>query len=282
MRSKSLNGILKEPSVVFNEAAHTYTNGKGELYTGCTTISEAWDKSFFLGPWYAKEAIEAVKAKLGEIALLIKGNGDPRKTPKLAELLDECKGAAKHKSEKAKDDGTAAHEWIESAIAKKIDPKLVRLPMPKSVEAKAAVRAFAGWAKGKDIRWLATEEVVSSGEHKIGGKLDALASIDGIIFLTDVKTSSQLSPSYLLQCAGYDIMLREMGLTVAGYLILRCPKDGSAAETLTITNGEDMKFFRETFLKQREAHRFYVYMQSKFKENGKMRVDKKVENHDTL
>ena len=62
-----------------------------------------------------------------------------------------------------------------------------------------------------------------------------------------------------------------------GHLILRLPKDGTSAETLTITNAEDMKFFRETFLRMREAHKFFIYMVSKFKEatTKKMKVDEK-------
>jgi hypothetical protein len=272
MKTKSLAKILKEPGVIFDSASHTYRTPAGELYTGCTTISDAWDKSFFLGPWYAKEmALEILAHPFDDVHALT--------PPEFEKFINEAKGAAKRKSEQAKEDGTAAHDWIEHAINTKIDPTAKKIATPKSPEAVNAVKAFANWAKGKDIAWLASEEVVASHEHRTAGKLDAIAVVDGITYLVDFKTSGQISESYLVQCAGYDLMLREMGLQVMGYMILRIPKDGKESETLTITNQEDMKFFRETFLKQREAHKFYVYMQSKFKDlhTGKMKVDAKVE-----
>lgn len=271
MKAKSLNKILKEPSVVFDEKNHIYTSkDTGELYTGCTTIAEAWDKSFFLGPWYAKEMFLEIKERISEISLALSGASKPDAALK---ILEDCKGAARRKADKSKEDGTQAHDWIEKSISMKIAGGGKRIVLPKSAEAKNAVRAFAGFARSQDIKWLASEEIVSSDEHKIAGTLDALAVVDGITYLMDFKASRQLGASYLLQCAGYDIMLREMGLQVMGYKILRLPKDGSGAETLTITDKEDMEFFRQTFLKQREAHKFYVYVENKLKENGKIKVD---------
>lgn len=270
MKSKSLEKILKPCGVIFNEQNHTYTTPAGELYTGTTTVSEAWDKSFFLGPWYAKEMALALLSEHFEVIT---------RDPKTFEhCVNEAKGAAKRKSELAKVNGTLVHDWIAAAIGSKIDDTVKRLPTPDSQDAVNAINAFAHWAKDKNIQWLASEEVVASHEHRVGGKLDAIAVIDGLTYLVDFKTSGQISPSYLLQCGGYDIQLREMGVQVMGYLILRIPKDGSDAESLTITNHDDMEFFRQTFLKQREAHKFYAYCESKLKGlNGKMKVDVKVE-----
>jgi hypothetical protein len=190
-------------------------------------------------------------------------------------FIQDAKGAAKRKGEQAKEYGSMAHDWIEAALAVKIlggDAK--PLPLPEPPEARNAIKAFVEWAKVNEIQWLASEEVVCSDAYRVAGKLDAIAVVNGITYLVDFKTSGQMSADYLLQCAGYDIMLREMGLQVMGYLILRIPKDGTSAETLTITNQTDMQFFRETFLKQREAHKFYVLMESRFKEpSGKMKVD---------
>ena len=277
MKSKSLQGILKEPSVVFEEASHTYTRkDNGEFYTGCTTISDAWDKAFFLAPWTAKMMAEELKSKIQDVGLMFQDN--PHAQKDFETIVDEAKGAAKRFSEKAKKDGTAAHDYIEQLINKCIEPEWKITSLPDSQEAKNAIAAFSIWLDGqKNITWLASEEVVCSDDYRVAGKLDALASIDGLLYLVDFKTSSQLSESYLLQAAGYDIMLREMGVTVQGYLIIRIPKDGKPAETLTVTNRNDMDFFRKTFLMQREAHKFYTLMQSKFKdERGKMKIDKAV------
>lgn len=267
MLKQELRSLIKPASVDFKEGNHTYVHKEtGEFYTGCTTISDAWDKSFFLGPWYAKEMAEAILAVPYDQLITL----DPAAFQKF--ILD-TKGAAKRKSEKAKVDGTAAHDSIEAYVNDKIAEAAELPPTPESPEAANAVNAFCVWAKGKNIQWLASEEVLSSDEYKIAGKLDALAIVDGVPSIVDFKTSGQLSASYILQCAGYDLMLREMGFTVRQYVILRVPKDGTPAETLTISDPKDMRFAEETFLNQRAAHKFYVYAENKLKENGKMKVD---------
>lgn len=276
MKTKSLETILRPSGVIFDPAKHSYTNEvSGELYTGCTTISGAWDKSSFLGPWHAKE----MALKILGVPYDIVHSFNPEQ---FESFVLNAKGAAREKGDQAKVDGTAAHDAIENVIAAKMNG--TKKYVPKKLETKEsnnAFKAFVGWAKGKQITWLASEEVIASHEYKVAGKLDAIAVVDGLTYLVDFKTSSQLSADYLLQAAGYDLMLREMGLQVMGYLILRVPKDGADAESLTITDSDEMAFFRDTFLRQREAHKFYVLMDNKFKDSftHKMKVDvKPIEN----
>jgi hypothetical protein len=230
MLHPNLRSLIKPASVNFNETNHTYVHKEtGELYTGCTTISDAWDKSFFLGPWYAKEMANAILAlPYDKVARM--------SPPEFEQFVLDAKGAAKKVSEKAKVDGTAAHDWIEASIGATLDPNVELLPTPESKEANEAVDAFCVWKMQHELKWLGSEEVLSSDQHKIAGKLDALAIVDGVPSIVDFKTSGQLSASYVLQCAGYDLMLREMGFEVRQYVILRIPKDGAAAETLTISD----------------------------------------------
>jgi hypothetical protein len=268
MLKKELEGLIRSASVEFLEEQHLYRNKEtGEFYTGCTTISDAWDKSFFLGPWHAKEmALEILSQPFDVIKGLT--------PPEFEKFITDAKGAAKRKSEKAKVDGTAAHDYAEQFIGSKIDPSRDLPLSPEGKEALSAVNAFHGWQKDKDIQWLAAELVVASDIYRIAGKLDGLAIVDGIPSLIDFKTSNQLSASYLLQCAGYDIMLEEMGFPVRQYIIVRIPKDGTDAETLTIRDRDEIKFLKETFLHQREAHKFYVYAENKLKDEAhKMKVD---------
>ena len=188
-------------------------------------------------------------------------------------LLTEAKGAAKKKGEVAKAAGTEAHKWCENMVNHEIDETYEISVMPESVEAIKAITAFIKWKGNNQIQWLGSEMLVASDKYKIAGTLDGLAIVNGIPTLIDFKTSSQLSSSALLQVAGYDLMLEEMGFAVRQYLILRLPKDGKEAETLTVNDRDEMKFFRETFLYQRQAHKFYVYATNKLKdENGRMKT----------
>jgi hypothetical protein len=96
------------------------------------------------------------------------------------------------------------------------------------------------------------------------GKAMSKTYIFAIPSLVDFKTSSQLSESYPLQCAGYALMLEEMGFKVRQWIVIRIPKDGTPAETLTITAREDMQFFRETFIHLLEAHKYQVFLQNHY------------------
>ena len=84
MKIKSLERILKPVGVVFDEVKHTYTASDGSLYTGCTTISEAWAKDF-LAPWYAKEMFLEASRRIGEISLAFRGAKEPSAALKILE-----------------------------------------------------------------------------------------------------------------------------------------------------------------------------------------------------
>ena len=305
MRHKNLDGVLGEAPVVFFEqhptfGGHVYATPTDELYTGTTTISGAWRKDF-LAPWHALEAVkelgyfdpkydkelkglkgDALTKKLAEKwdwVLKVKQGMETLTPQQYVKLLEHAKGAAKRLSEAAKDDGHEAHSWIESFICTFLDGSLKAKPEPTKTEAKNAVSAFLKWhEREKDsIEWLASEETVGSKVHRVAGTLDALLNYRSLLTIGDIKTSNQLSEDYLLQLAGYDIQLAEMGLQARQWLIIRTPRDGSEVETLTVNDPKLMQFARESFLHQRESHRFYVYAESKLKSGDgfarKMKVD---------
>jgi hypothetical protein len=302
MKHKNLYGVLKEPSVVFDEVAHSYTNKHtGELYTGTTTVSGAWRKDF-LAPWHAKEAVRELGFFDPKYDKEFQKLTKPEKAKKIAEAydrvlkireeisvlkpeeyikkLEHAKGAAKRLSELAKDNGKEAHSWVEAFICSKIiDEPLAVKEFPKNEESLNAVRAFSQWETENkhNIEWLASEELVCSDVHRVGGTLDALLNYKSLLTIGDIKTSGQISEDYLLQLAGYSLQLAEMGLQARQWLIIRTPKDGTPVETLTINDPQIMKFARESFLHQREAHRFYVFAENHLKGgegfSKKMKVD---------
>jgi hypothetical protein len=205
----------------------------------------------FLAPWYAKEMANAILGVPFDAVQKMSPQG-------FVALINDSKKAAPAIADKAKEDGTAAHDWIEKAIAYHMDPTLPLAPTPDSPEARNAIEAFAVWTKAHDIQWLASEEVLSSDVHRTAGRLDALAIVDGIPSIVDFKTSKQISESYPLQCAGYHIMLSEMGFSPRQWIVLRLPKDGSPAETMTINDRGDMQFFQDTYLHLIEGKRSKV------------------------
>jgi hypothetical protein len=259
MLKENLQRLLRPPVVDFNEGKHTYTNKEnGDLYTGCTTISGNMEKSF-LGPWYAKEAIDFLRPKQKELANM--------EDEEFQGTLDMAKKQAPLKADEAKEAGTIAHDWIEQYI----DGKKGELPDNK--QSVSSIKAFLKWEKEAKPEWLASEIVVDSVKHKIGGKIDAVASIGGIPCLVDFKTSNQISESYFTQLGGYSVMLEEMGFTPRVWMVLRLPKDGKDAETLTVDSLTEQGFYKEIFLHQREMHRFLVYIENNKKQNNKIKTD---------
>ena len=259
----SLEKLLTLPDINFDPDRHIYSVGE-ERYTGCSTIADAWQK-IFLQQWYAKECAEYAKAHYDEILLMDKKGFNT--------FMDRAKKEAKFKSETAKVVGTTVHDWIQKYIENCMSDGLDYPDPPEQTQAISATGAFQQWVTKQKITWLASELLVASHIHKIAGTLDGIAIVDGIPTIMDFKTSSRISEGYLLQTAGYDIMLSERGFDVRQYIILRIPKDGKDAETLTISDREEIRFLKETFLHQREAHKYYVYVENKLKEHGKMKVD---------
>src|ERR1035438_1560933 len=102
MLKKELQALLTPASVNFLEKEHVYQHKiTGEFYKGCTTIADSMEK-LFLAPWYAKEMANAILAAPFDAVM--------KMTPdQFAHFVNDAKGAAKRKADKAKDDGTAAH-----------------------------------------------------------------------------------------------------------------------------------------------------------------------------
>lgn len=235
---------VKSP-VEFHAADHTYTLPNGKLVPGVTQIVSNLEKGF-MGPWYAKEMAKFLSDKQSVIK-----ECSPKE---FGELLDIAKGAAKRKSKGALDSGTLAHDWIEGYLAGQI-PRL-----PDNIEAKLAITAFKDWEARRKPEWLASELVVGSAKHEYGGKLDALAKLDGKLALVDFKTSGQVSADYFLQTAGYDLALREAGVEPDTRVILRIPKDGAPAEEYLIPTPLDLD--TDTFLALRQAQRWQSYIKN--------------------
>jgi hypothetical protein len=305
MRHPFLDGILAKPSVNYFEehplfGHHVYATPTDELYTGCTTVAGAWDKSSFLAPWYAKETVKELgwfdeyeedetgkkvkksKEKLLDEKLELEARFEKLKTldsKDYYKILQEAKGAGRRKGAEAGDQGTEAHEFFKEFVSSKIDPTFQISMSAKSPQAINAVKAFLEWEPKQDVQWLAGEEVINSNKYKIAGRLDALGNYNGLSSILDFKTSGQLGPGYILQLGGYSIMLEEMGFPVRQWVIIRTPKDGKKVETLTIRNLELMDFAKKTFLQIREAHKFFVYVENHMVDpvTKKLRVDIPIE-----
>ena len=76
------------------------------------------------------------------------------------------------------------------------------------------------------------------------GTVDFLAEKDGKKFVGDVKTYDKIWDRVpFLQCAGYSLMLEEMGHKTDSYCIIRLGKDGSFEEKWSFDTEGDRQGF---------------------------------------
>jgi len=247
--------------------SHVYTlirNSK--LVPGVTTIGNHLAKDF-LKFWSAKEAVKDLgffdpkqtptaegKKRLLELHEAIKQD-----TPEqFYERLAKAKDSHVRKSTEAADFGTQAHDWMDEYVTLRLEKKDTQPSLPTLPPVLSAIQAFLEWESTNNIVWLANDTVVGSEEHEFGGRLDSLASINGIPTLVDFKTSSQISEDYFIQTAGYHLALKEMGVDFWQRLILRVPKDGKEFEALIVPTPIDLD--TKAFLALREIQRWKSYI----------------------
>lgn len=247
---------LRPSPVDFHESNHTYTlnvGNPGKLVPGVTTVCQPVGfPSDIASAWAAKECVGFLDAQIGS-----------RKSVSASTLrkwLPVAKGAYKRKSTAAAGHGTEAHDWIEQWVKLGLEGKPQALDIPKTDEAGSATIAFLEWEAKYKPQWLASELVVGSLVHEFGGKLDAIALLDGKLTLVDFKTSNHISDSYYIQTAGYALALEEMDCNIEQRLILRIDKQGKGFEARVVPTPLDLDI--ETFIALRQVARWTSYVKN--------------------
>jgi len=248
LNKEQINHIFDEfylaNDLIFDGKRHSYTLG-GISLAGVSSISEFRPSPELIG-WAAKMVYEFLLDKQSVIK-----DCSPEE---YAALLLEAKKMHRTKSGEAMDVGKRAHKAVEDYINGK-KPEITE-------DIKNPFEQFLAFEKKHNVQWLATEKIVCSPEHLVGGTLDSLAIIDGVVSIADFKTSSSVRESYILQVSGYQMCLAEMGIPVEQRIILRLPKtkdDGFEAVLVDTPYEQDV----QAFLAQREAYRWKNFIETK-------------------
>ena len=226
-----MNSIYKKYE--FNEAKHLHLLD-GKPLTGCTTILGVLAKPVLI-PWAAKMTAEFLKDKLDGIKKLDQINWEL--------LLEEAKKAHVKRKTDAGNYGTKTHEEVERYITNRM---LTDKKAKDTTEYEKSISKFIDWAVKNKVKFLETEKNIYSEEKFIGGIVDFVCEIDGQVWIGDIKTSgSGIYSEHMFQCAGYQIMLNDMGLylNITGYLILNLKENGEFLEKRSISNEENKKIF---------------------------------------
>jgi len=198
--------------VKFFPASHIYmVNGKRK--TGVTTYLGIVDKSRPLVYWATDLACDELIARLP--------NGITEK-----DIIEAC-GLHEVRKQEAADIGTKIHDWCEQYIKNKLQPKKHPKPdMPEEREVQIGVAAFIDWEKEHKVKFVSSERVVYSRKNDFIGKMDIECLIDGDLFLVDLKSSSGLYNTVLMQTAAYvRADEEESGRKYAGRWAIRLAKE---------------------------------------------------------
>ena len=221
----------------FNEGRHLhqlFTEGEWKNLTGCTTILGIVAKPALI-QWSANVTAQYI------LDNYVKGGDD------LPEICKEAKVAHRKRKESAGEYGTKTHEEVEKYITQCISEFDGR-PIDIETNGNKSIRNFVDWARKNKVKFLATEQNIYSERLFIGGIVDFVCEIDGQVFVGDIKTAkSGIYPENFWQCAGYDIMMKDMKLEwaekIKGYVILNLKENGQFLEERSVSNGENTKAF---------------------------------------
>ena len=143
--------------------------------------------------------------------------------------------------DKLADVGTLAHAMIEHELGgPEVDPNEWS---PEQFDmASNSVIKFLDWMKGHDIRVVDREMSLVSEEHRYGGTIDILAHVDGVLGITDIKTSKAIYDDHLFQVAAYYHLARENGHEVQEIRIVQVGR--SEEEGFTVRTVRQSEIFR--------------------------------------
>ena len=203
-------------SIDFYPNSHAYKLD-GKRLTGVTTIGNIVDKSRPLMIWQGRLIENHLKWLPIE-----------RRTDKEIEYALTLSTVFK---EKWADIGTVMHQMIDYRIKRvefSIEEEVSVLDPEDQVKAKNGYLAFLKWEAEKKPEWIHNEKVVYSKKFGYVGTFDAIARIDGKIYLVDFKSASGFYEfSHRLQTSAYaKAYLEEFpDEVIEGRLILLCIKE---------------------------------------------------------
>lgn len=204
--------------LTFNEEKHKYSLDGVEI-PGVTTILGVLDKPGL--PWWGMSiGVAGVLHVIDQEGIEILD----LEPDQIVKLLTRHKVTVNHVRDKAGDRGTAAHDQLERYGVHGTPLK----PAAAPVEARGYIRSGAAFLAEMGPELLANEVAVWSPAHRFAGTFDAIARIDGELWLLDYKTSKRVYDTHHLQLAAYEGARRELGLEpIARQAVVHITPDGT-------------------------------------------------------
>jgi len=251
IESRSGNNIL-----TFDDEKHQYRLN-GDFVDSVTTINKlSMPESPRLSAWKIGEGAFYVINQLKEFPQQVNKLPDYL----LEEISKKSKAAWMTIAKKAANIGTIVHDYAEQfEFRGKIDEELHKTIMQHKDKAKiiSCIQKFRRWKKQNKDTILRHEEILGSVLYRFAGKFDRLASRNGLIVLSDFKTSSGFFIDQFIQLAAYTLLLKEwFNINIDVIEIIRFGKEDGVFETKEIKDKKEIKLLQEQFLRNLATYRF--------------------------
>lgn len=148
---------------------------------------------------------------------------------------------------KVADAGTLAHEMAAAHWAgEKADTDAYS--REQIVLAQSSFRSYLAWEKRHEVKVHAVERQYVSERHRYGGTIDAIADVDGVQTVLDLKTSKAIYDEHLYQVAGYwNLALENDWDDVSAIRVLQIGRGEGETWTERVLAGTDILPYWDVF-----------------------------------
>lgn len=251
IESRSGNNIL-----TFDEEKHIYKLN-GDIVNSVTTINKlSLPESPRLAAWKVGEGVKYAINSLSEFPQQVNKLPDYL----LEEITKKSKAAWMTTARKAANIGTIIHDYAEQFEFKgKIDEELHEKIKSHKDKAKilSCIKKFRRWKIQNKDTILRHEEILASVLYGFAGKFDRLSNRNGLIVLSDFKTSSGFFIDQFIQLAAYVVLLKEwLNIDVDVIEIIRFGKEDGEFEVKQVKDKKEIKELQKQFIRGLETYKF--------------------------
>lgn len=203
----------------------------------------------------------------------------------LATIIKRSKKASTKTSKRAANIGTIVHDYAYLTELGRAREALQMLSEhenhPDWEKINNGVKKYEEWHSQNKGDTVLLEAIVASVAHQFGGKFDHLSIRNGLLILSDYKTSTGIYVDMFIQLASYAVAIEEwldkwlgeykLPLKVGGLEILRFGKeDGEDFQPLLITDPQEIEQLKAQAIRCRDTYRFRLRWENdkRFKYNG--------------
>lgn len=265
--------------LVFDEEKHRYKLD-GNPVPGTTTFAKGgYPTSELLTSWMIGQGALYTASKIQEKLPEFPDSEELKK------IIKESKTAHRVKAAEAAGIGTIVHDYAyltESGRAREAVQMLSEHEeSPHWEKINSGAKKFDTWHSQNKGETVLLEAIVASVVHQYAGKFDHLSLRDGLLILSDYKTSNGIYVDQFIQLAAYAIAIEEwldkwlaeykLPLKVGGLEILRFGKEGGEDfQPLLITEPDDIEALKQQAIRCRQTYKFRLGWENdrRFKFNG--------------